>query len=223
MLGAISVTRPGTEAVRPKGTRLRTLLGVLSADAMLERKLSNAEFYLLAAEEDDLDRARKSVYVAIHRLRDLLGRDVIVTDAETPRFDCARVSIDIVDASIALRDAKDAALDRDWLRASTSLLASLEIAHGEVPFPGLYDDFFEAAREDFEGSLHATVLRVARGLMHEGDPDTADEVLRRALVAMPGDEELAELRCDALAMLGRRIEVQRLRKEGAETHSHASR
>jgi DNA-binding SARP family transcriptional activator len=213
MLGTISVTRPGAEAIRPKGARLRALLGVLSADAMLERHLSNQEFYRLAAEEHDIDRARRAVYVAVHRLREILGAGAIVTDGETPRFDRRIVAVDVVEASALLRDAHDASLDGDLLRSSTSLLATLDITRGDVPFPGLYDDYFEAAREDFDGLLRATIVRVARGLLVEEDAETAEEVLRRALTAMPEDEDLSELLCEALIALGRRAEAERVRRE----------
>ncbi|MCB9214268.1 MAG: hypothetical protein H6616_00220 [Ignavibacteria bacterium] len=33
------------------------------------------------------------------------------------------------------------------------------------PFPTLYDDFFEAVREDFEHRLRRGLLEVARGLL----------------------------------------------------------
>ncbi|HVK38321.1 MAG TPA: AAA family ATPase [Candidatus Kapabacteria bacterium] len=212
MLGAIEIARPGLEPLRPKGARLRMLLGVLCADAMLERHLSNQEFYRLAAEERDIDRARKAVYVAIHRLRELLGPGAIVTDGETPRLDMAVVRVDLFDAAALLRDAQAASLESAWLRASTSLLATLEITRGEVPFPGLYDSYFEGAREDFEGMLRSTVVRVARGLLGEGDPETAEEVLRRAVVAMPEDEDLSDLLCEALVGLGNRAEAERVRR-----------
>jgi DNA-binding SARP family transcriptional activator len=198
--------------MRPKGARLRMLLGVLCADAMLERHLSNQEFYRLAAEERDIDRARKAVYVAIHRLRELLGPGAIVTDGETPHLDMLAVRVDLVDASRLLRDAQAASLEGAWLRASTSLLATLDITRGEVPFPGLYDSYFEGAREDFEGMLRSTVMRVARGLLSEGDPETAEEVLRRATVAMPEDDGLSDLLCEALVALGSRAEAERVRR-----------
>lgn len=213
MLGTIRVTRPQAGPIRPKGARVRALLGVLSANAMLERPLSNREFYTLAAGERDLDRARRSVYVAVHRLREMLGVAAIVTDGETPRFDPRVVHVDVVEASVLLHDAHDAARDDAWLRASTSLLAALDITRGDVPFPGLYDDFFEAAREDFEGLLRATAVRVARGLMIEGDPETACDVLERALTAMPEDDTLGDLLCETLIALGRRTEAERLIRE----------
>jgi DNA-binding SARP family transcriptional activator len=212
MLGTIEVVRPGAEPARPKGARLRQLLGVLSADAMLEHRLTNPEFYMLAAEEQDIDRARSTVYMAMHRLREMLGPGAIVTDAETPRFDRELVHVDIVEASARLHEARSAARDREWLRASTALLEAFELIGSEVAFPGLYDDFFEAAREDFEGLMRATAVRVGRGLLAEGDPENAEEVVRRALEAVPEDEELSELLTETLVALGRRTDAALLRR-----------
>ena len=90
-------------------------------------------------------------------------------------------------------------------------MRALEIARGEVPFPALYDDFFEAAREDFEGLLRTTTLRVARGLVREGDATSAEGLLTRLHDIMPEDEEAGILLQNTLITLGRRAEAERVR------------
>ena len=90
-------------------------------------------------------------------------------------------------------------------------MRALEISRGEVPFPTLYDDFFEATREDFEDLLRSTTLRVARGLLREGDITSAEALLTRLYDIMPEDEEAGTLLQNALIALGRRAEAERVK------------
>jgi hypothetical protein len=45
----------------------------------------------------------------------------------------------------------------------------------------------------------------------QGDPGSAEEILRAGCRAMPEDEEMEDLLCDALVALGKRVEAQRIR------------
>ena len=58
--------------------------------------------------------------------------------------------------------------DFNLVKALPLLLEGLHIVGTEVPFPTLYDDFFEAVREDFEHRLRNAVLATARGLGPNG-------------------------------------------------------
>jgi DNA-binding SARP family transcriptional activator len=216
MLGTIELRKPGGEVARPRGARLRTLLGLMVADRMLEKPLSNREFYSLAAGEEDIERARNTVYAAMHRLRESIGAEALLGDGEKPGLNHDLVEVDLLEAQRLLRKASASVREGEWRHASASLLLALGITRGEVPFPSLYENFFEAAREDFENELRTTIIRVARGLLQEGDPTIAEEVLRRAFDTMPDDEDLAELLCSALAQLGRRAEAERVRMRAAE-------
>jgi DNA-binding SARP family transcriptional activator len=212
MLGAIEVRRPGAENTRPRGARLRTLLGLMVVDRMLEEPLTQREFCRLAADEGtDPENARKTVNLAVHRLREIVGYDAILTDAETPRLNPRLVRVDLLDADRLLGESIAALREGSPMRALAPLLDTLEITRGEVPFPTLYDEFFEAAREDFENRIREAILKIARGLLRDGDASSAELALRRGFATMPEDEEIAELLRDSLIQLGKRAEAERIR------------
>jgi hypothetical protein len=104
---------------------------------------------------------------------------------------------------------------RSLARAQQAALRALDIARGEVPFPTLYEEFFEAMREEIENRLRSTIIDLSRLLLRESDATGAGELLERAFTIMPDDEEVAELYCQALESLGRRAEAERVRWKAA--------
>jgi DNA-binding SARP family transcriptional activator len=213
MLGTIEVHRPGHEPIRPRGARLRTVLGLMVANAMLQKRLGYREFCQLAAGgEDDPERARKMTSMAVLRLRESVGDDFLRANAETPELDLDRVGVDLLDADRLLRQSLRDARAGDLKRALPLLLEAFALIGAEVPFPKLYDDFFEALRADFDFNLRETAIEVGSGLLHEGDPAGAEEVLHRAYDAMPEDEEIADLLCQSLERQGKRVDAERVRK-----------
>ncbi len=217
MLGTIEVRTPGEEPTRLRGARLKTMLGLLVLDRMLEKPLSYREFVRLAASgEEDPERARKVMNMGVLRLREVVGNEAILTDRETPRLNLERVNVDLLEAHELLRAAADAARAGTLVKAFPPLMRALRLSRGEVPFPSLYDTFFEAAREDFEVELRTASVDVGRGLLREGDAANAEEMLRLAFDAMPGDEEIAELLQEALLELGKRAEAARVRLQRME-------
>jgi tetratricopeptide (TPR) repeat protein len=195
MLGRIELVRPDDSApARPRGARLRTLLGVMVATEMLDRPLSNREFYTLAAGEEDIDRARNTAYAAMHRLRESLGHDIVLSDGETPHLNLDLVDVDLLEAQAQLDEARQAAHDGALMRATRALMTALDITNGEVAFPTLYDPFFAAARADFEQDIATATLLVARLLLREGDRDTATQIITRALAMLPENAELKEMK-----------------------------
>lgn len=216
MLGAISVIRTDGETVSLRGIRVKTLLGLMVADRILDTPLSHREFCrLVAPDASEFEDARKSLNLAVHRLRESIGRDAILTDRETPRLDPDRVEIDLLGAHLLLSQATESVRDGSYPRAFSSLMEALEMIGDDVPFPTLYDDFFEAARDDFESRLRTTVLQVARGLGREGDIAGGAQILNRAAISMPGDDEIALALAESLARLGHRTEAKRIRMEVA--------
>lgn len=217
--GVIQLSMLGTMVLRDdngeqpvRGSRLRAMLGLLVADAMLPDRLDHREFCLIASDREiDQERARKTMNAGVVRLRDLLGRDAILTDDTTPRLNESVVSVDLLEAHRKLAEAEESIRGGVLLRALPAMLAALEIAAGEVPFPTLYDDFFEAAREEFETRLRNTSLRVARALIEESDFAGAASLLRRWQRVIPDDEECAELLIDALQCQGNHAEAERVR------------
>ncbi|MBX7215746.1 MAG: AAA family ATPase [Candidatus Kapabacteria bacterium] len=212
MLGAITVARPGGAAQPISGARSRTLLGLMVADQMQRRRLGREEFWRIAGGGgDDLEHSRKAMNQGILRLREAITREAVQTDGETPTLNFDAVQVDLLEALQALRQADSAARASAWIRAFPAAMRALEISRGEVPFPTLYDDFFEATREDFEDLLRSTTLRVARGLLREGDITSAEALLTRLYDIMPEDEEAGTLLQNALIALGRRAEAERVK------------
>ena len=212
MLGMIEIDRGEGEPARPKGIRLRTLLGLMVADRLLDSPLAAREFIrLVAGQGADPDDARKTLNLAVHRLRETIGHNGILTDGETPRLNGDLFDVDLWKIDRLLDSVDRAVRDGAFHRAHPMLSEALRIWHGEIPFPSLYDEFFEAARDDFESRMRGTALRLGRALMREGDAAGAEELLRAGLKAMPDESELAELLGEALSALGKRVEAERLR------------
>ena len=217
MLGSIEIRHVHEPPVRVRGARLRTLLGLLTADRMLARPLLPREFQRIASGgEDDPERARKTTSMGVLRLRETLGADAVSTEGETPTLNLQHVEVDLLVAHERLSQVARALEDRAWGLANRLLTAALAITRGRVPFPGLYDEFFEAAREDFEYALRTAIVDVARALLAEGDPAGAVETLTSGFESMPEDEEIAELLREALTRVGRRTDAERVRLRAEE-------
>lgn len=212
MLGSIDICHANEPPVRVRGARLRTLLGLMTADRMLERRLTLREFQRIASGgEDDPERSRKTTSMGVLRLRETIGAESVLTDGETPRLNLQAVSVDLLEAHERLDQVTRAVEERSWVQANRALHAALEITRGQVPFPGLYEEFFEAARGDFEYALRTVIIAVGRGLIVEGDPASAAAILSRGLDAIPEDDEIAELLREALVRVGRRTDAERVR------------
>jgi DNA-binding SARP family transcriptional activator len=214
MIGAIEVEYPEQETVAVRGARLRALLGLMVADRMLEKPLGHREFCRIASGDDDPEHARKTTNGAVLRLREIIGVETVLTDQETPRLNPAVVRVDILDALDLCEQAVASLRNRQLMRAWPAMRDALDLWNGGVPFPALYDNFFEAARDDFENRMRDTTLKAVRALLNESDPTSAEELLRRAAAVMPGDTEIAELLAATLAQTGRRTEAERLKMEG---------
>ncbi len=217
MLGTITAAPPGGSPTPLRGGRVRTMLGLLVAIEMSGEPLSDKEFRRLAAGgELDLELARKTANMAAVRLREAIGADAVITGEETHLLNMAAVEVDLLEAHALLEEARDALRRRALVKAFPATLRALAITRGEVPFPGLYDEFFEALREDFEVRLRTTTIDVARALLRESDPASAGELLKMAFEGMPDDEEIAELLGEALEAAGLRFEAERVRMRSEE-------
>ncbi|MBS1902394.1 MAG: AAA family ATPase [Bacteroidetes bacterium] len=212
MLGAtIEITKADGSSVRVRGARLRSVLGVMTANQMLEQPLSVREFRLIAAgEKDDAELARKSVNMAVAALRDDLGPDAIVTTGETPSLNLARIRIDLLEANNLLTNASRALRRGSLVKALPDLSRALDIALGKVPFPTLYDNLFEAIRDDFDARMRTLTLDIAKRLVAEGDRYSAINLMRKYFDAMPDDEEIATLLRTSLESIGQKAEAERI-------------
>jgi hypothetical protein len=212
MLGTIGTHFPDGTMNPMRGARLRTLLGLLVLDQMVEKPFSYREFCRLAASgEENPDKARKVMNMGVLRLREAIGPDAILTDTESPRLNIDYARVDLLEAHRLLGEAVDAAREGAMMRAVGAMIEALDSAAGQVPFPGLYEDVFEAAREDFENRLRSGIIEVSSSVLREGDAISAEAILRRGFEAMPDDEELADLLRQTLVRLGKRVEAERVR------------
>lgn len=212
MVGEISVQEPGRTPQAVRGARNRTLLALMVANQMLRRPLTNAEFCQIATgvEQDD-EYAQRLTRMAISRLRGLIGRNAILTKSGPPRLNPDTVQVDLLQAQQQIDNALAAANEMALFRAWSAMIAALNIVRGEVPFPTQYERFFEAARDDFEHRLRSALLHVVRLLLEEEDFHYAEELLRHAMQAMPGDPEVSDLLSNVLLQQHQRAEAERLR------------
>ena len=175
---------------------------------MLRRPLERREFGQLASGEESADRARNILSIAVHRLREQLGQDAILTDGETPRLNEDVVRVDLLEAHNLLDKARSALRARELLRAKLALVQCLDLVGEETPFPGLYDTFFEALRDDFAARQRRLLLELVNSLAVE-DPAGALGILEECSLLARQDEDLNQLRKDLLLRLGQSAELAR--------------
>ena len=216
MIGKIAVEGEDGVMTPLRGGRIKLVLALMVADLMIDRRLAHREFVQLAGSDedgDDMELARKKRNMTIARLREAIGSDAIITGGETPVLNLERVEVDLLQADTLLRRTLAALRQRSLVRAYPLLREVLEMAGGDVPFPSLYESFFEAVREDFEFRLRSAIVAVGRGLLAEGDAAAAETVLRRGYAAMPEDEEISDFLHEALIAQGKHVEAERLKSE----------
>lgn len=219
MIGKIAVEGEDGGMTPLRGGRIKLVLALMVADLMIDRRLTHREFVQLAGGDedgDDMELARKKRNMTIARLREAIGTDAIITGGETPVLNLERVEVDLLQADALLRRTIAALRQRLLVQAYPLLRQVLEVAHGDVPFPSLYDSFFEAVREDFEFRLRSAIVAVGRGLLAEGDAAAAESVLRRGYAAMPEDEEIGDFLREALIAQGKHVEAERLKAMAEE-------
>ncbi|MBK8911236.1 MAG: AAA family ATPase [Chlorobi bacterium] len=214
MIGKIAVEGEDGTMTPLRGGRIKLVLALMVADVMIDRRLNHREFVQLAGGDedgDDMELARKKRNMTIARIREAIGTEAIITGGETPVLNLERVEVDILRADSLLRRTLAALRERSLVRAYPLLREALELARGDVPFPSLYDPFFEAVREDFEFRLRSAILAVGRGLLAEGDAAAAETILRRGYMALPEDEEIGDFLREALIAQGKHVEAERLK------------
>ncbi len=212
MLGTIEAHMPDGGQRRFQGARARMLLATMVINRMLPEPLGSAEFCRIAAGGDgvEIENARDVVKTTVHRLRELIGRDAILTTGATPSLNPDRVEVDLLRAHELLGRVASTMRQGLLMQAKGALTEALAITGGDVPFPSLYDDIVEATRESFETTLRRGAIDVSAALLRQGAAADAAELLHGALHAIPGDEELAELLHGALLQAGRRTEAERI-------------
>lgn len=212
MLGTITVINTDGEVHAVRGARQKTMLGLLVAAQIVKEPISNIEFCRIASGgEMDIDLARKTTNMAVARLRETFGPDFIETGDETHRLNPHLVRVDLLQVIDGLKEARQGLRNRALIKGVPALAAALNTLGAEVAFPGLYDSFFEALREDLETRLRSLLLDMARTLLHEEDAVTAEELLHRGFERFPDDEEIAKLLQESLRGKENRADAERVR------------
>jgi DNA-binding SARP family transcriptional activator len=213
IVGTVSVTLPGAETKRLQGGRMRRLFAVLVAALLLKEELESDELAELVAGEDATERETRASIVkkTVHRLREIVGFDAVRTVKGAPRLNTDRVRVDLLEANALLDRSLESLRQGSTLAACHALRTSLAMTAGEVVFPSLYDSFFEAARDEFEGRQRRCVLKLAHHLIADGAAEEACALMRTALDALPGDDEIAELLQNGLLGIGRFLDAERIR------------
>lgn len=211
MIGTITVVGRDGEARQLRGARAKTMLGLLVAAEMVRVPLTRREFTTIASGgETDPDLAKKTTVMAAARLRETIGAEAVATGEPMYLLDLAQVSIDLLEAHASIEEARKALRRGALLQASTAMLGALRATRSEIPFPGLYDNFFETVRDDFESRLRTTAVDAARLLLRDAHAEAAEELLRAAFDRMRDDEEVAELLEEALNATGHRTDSVRV-------------
>lgn len=211
MIGTITIHTVESQDVLLRGGRVKTLVGLLVADCMLEHPLEKAEFTRIASGENDPERGRNIVKTTVHRVREVFGFETLTVRDGRPWLNQDAIDVDLLTAHNNCASARVAMKEGGFLRAARYLEGALEIVGGDVPFPGLYDRFFEAMRDEFDVNLRRSVLDLAEGLIAQGDAGGATRILRSGMRALPDDQEMADLLHHALMEQGNLTEAERVR------------
>ena len=214
MIGTITVTNPNNKPHKVRGSRLRHTLGLLVASQLMHSSLSLAEFRELATGmKPDTPRIDNYFHTILSRLRGLLGQQAIITDGKSaPHLNLEHVSVDLLRAVDLLERCEQAIRAVHPRKAKEAAMEMLQIIGREPTYPTLYNDFFEAARSDFEVRMRGVLFSAIRLMRQEGDLEGATELLKKLLESMPNDEEVAEELIDVLQVLGRSTEAISIRK-----------
>lgn len=194
LIGTIELQKPGEPEERILGPRIRQTAGLIAACHLMQTPLSNTEFrQIMTGLAPDSDKFNSSARTILWRVRSLLGTETIVSGTDDPpHFDEEHISVDILEIAHRLEQC-EAAVRRDQSHKAREAIAEALTIVGEGPaYPSLYDDFFEAARLDFQFRLRETLLSVVDMLRRLEDYDEAIRILQLARTSLPADEMLTE-------------------------------
>ncbi len=195
MFANISCSIPGvTERKTPQGARVKLLLGALVANLMRTTPLLADDFVRLVAEENVVDSDTRNIFnVALHRTRELIGKEAIITSDITPQLNRSLVTIDIVECMEHIALARTE-IRRGNLYKSVQYVRQVLITwNGDVAFPTLYNPIFEQLREEFENTIRTVTITLLNALHREGDVETLRALQQQFLRCLPEDEEIQSM------------------------------
>ena len=204
LLDTITIRRGDGKEERVRGSRSRTLLGLLVANHMLRRPIDRVEFFRLASGVvDDPERARTSTNVAVLRLREVLGKEVILTSEGRPELNREMVEVDLLEFWERLTIVEEELHKGRLVKAREHVATAISLAAGRVPFPGLYEPLFEGLRDDIESRLRHILLGTTQRLLDFGDLTGAEELTQLWIEKIGEDPEVSELLSSILKAQGR--------------------
>ena len=213
MVEHISIQRPGSYPETVQGARVRHVLGMMVANAMMPYPMSYADFREIAIGDKD-NNTGSYLRTLVGRIRKLIGKESVITDGATPpRLNLSLVEVDLLQISDMLkqaRQARDSGYPRKTREAILRVLTTLQSA---PIYPGLYNEFFEAARLEFDRRVRDEVIGSARLLYGEDDLEGVAEILRPAFRNTPYDDEITELLIEVLNRSGYHTEAISIRKQ----------
>ena len=214
MTGTIGIKQSYFSHRRIQGGRSRQVLGLMVINELMGQRLSLEEFREVAVGiEGNPHEAANTTRVVISRLRGILGKEAIIADGKSaPRLNLNHLRVDLLEAVSLLKRATNAARASKPREAFQNILAALSTVASDPAYPGLYGDFFDAARLDFEQLLRTSLLSVSALLNEENDLENRVVVLEQGLAFMPDDEELLAMLVENLIALGRNTEALNVRR-----------
>ena len=196
------------------GHRMKSVLALMVATALVPRNYSLEEIARLVSDEDpgdviDLEAARNNLYVRLHALRKILPPGAIASETgEAPRIDREHLRVDLLDILARATESVDAVGAGRVVAGLELITAVLDDLGTGIPFPSLYRPLFEAARDQVDVTIRRAVLRVAEGAAALDDFLGAAALLDRAAGRFAGDDEIFERRADMLRRGGRGLEAE---------------
>lgn len=211
MVGVIQIQQPNGDSRRISGSRVRHVLGLLTAGEMNLNSMSLEDFRRHATGMESSQEAANYLRIMISRLRRLLGEQAILTEHDSaPHLNLDHLYVDLIDAHQLIGKSLTAARENEVGTAYKSVVQALRIIDDNVILPALFDDIFEDVRREFEIRLRLAVMTTLKLLRVPEDNEQAVVLLELAERSIPQDEEIAELLLTTLKGLGRHVEAYSL-------------
>lgn len=214
VLGEFSIALPLNQYEKVRGERIKNAIGAIVANQMLSKKLSLDDFNTLVTEEINPSIAKSLMRKVRFRLREIVNEKYFEqVDSEPINFKNTEVNIDLIDAQLLLKNALKLFKQNNLINSGEQLIKLFEIVKDHVPFPGLYSDFYESLREDWENAIRDATLMIGKKLLEEEYLSIAEELFYKSIILMPDDDELVFYLERILTLQNRQAEAEIIRNK----------
>jgi hypothetical protein len=211
VLGEFSIALPLNQFEKVRGERIKN---AIVANQMLSKKLSLDDFNTLVTEEINPSIAKSLMRKVRFRLREIVNEKYFEqVDSEPINFKNTEVNIDLIDAQLLLKNALKLFKQNNLINSGEQLIKLFEIVKDHVPFPGLYSDFYESLREDWENAIRDATLMIGKKLLEEEYLSIAEELFYKSIILMPDDDELVFYLERILTLQNRQAEAEIIRNK----------